>query len=432
MAFDDARNKIARITEAAEAKKAAEFEFNVAAACLIGDLRYPVSKDGSVLDMTYFGPLIAWHLTRCGWRIDRSKRKIKPRKITARGVTEGAVEWVDVLSPRRSAGQPRQDDDGRHQQATARVACRGSAPDGWTRIADLPTNEGWHVTTNIKIEDAPDPDDGYQWTGAIRRTEMTSPGDAAYLGSLVGGMDFWGVMGDGQCPPMINGSFDLSGSDGGIDLSIIEGNQGPPGQPADIVQMQYENNFTSPADLPENLLDIALDIGKTWWIGNVVYVWTGTDFYQKQMGVPGPPGPCPVVVAQAEIIPSGIPGVSLTQPIEVQQFTTNEGLNVSLVFEFDQDTHRPAGTDRPDSQCTGLRQQHSPSDGEAIVWVAAEQMFAPSSFDFLAVPTYSVPESAFRFLPGPRCISDHLPIRASATAFRVDTAGLRQRRHLPG
>ena len=52
---------------------------------------------------------------------------------------------------------------------------------------------------------------------------MTSPGDAAYLGSLVGGLDFWGLIGDGQCPPMINGSFELSGSDGSIDLSPIEG-----------------------------------------------------------------------------------------------------------------------------------------------------------------------------------------------------------------
>jgi hypothetical protein len=151
--------------QATQAAKEAEIEFNLAAACLIGDMRYPISKDGSVLDLTYFAPLIAWHLARCGWRCDQSKRKIKPRPITARGVVEGAVEWVPASAP----------DDPLENLADMTMAQIKKLPPmqraealrrmGGPETPDLPTNTGWHVTANLKIEDAPDPDDGLSWTG---------------------------------------------------------------------------------------------------------------------------------------------------------------------------------------------------------------------------------------------------------------------------
>lgn len=230
---------------------------------------------------------------------------------------------------------------------------------------------------------------------------MSSPitGDAAYLGSLIAGLTFWGLIGDGQSPPMINGSFELSGTDGSIDLTPIQGPQGPPGTPADIVKMQFEDNFTSPADLPENLTNADIDIGKAWWIGNVVFVWSGTNWWQKSMGVPGPVGPAPEIVCQAELVPSGLP-TSLIQPIEVKQF--GEPVAPSLLFQFDQDSITgPPGTsgpivDAPDfDNTTG-----PPSDGDAIVWNSFEQMWQPSSFDFLSFPVYSISESEFQAYNG--------------------------------
>lgn len=224
------------------------------------------------------------------------------------------------------------------------------------------------------------------------------PGDAAYLGSLIAGLGFWGVMGDGQSPPMINGSFELSGTDGNIDLTPIAGPQGPPGKPADIVKMQYQDNFVSPADLPENLENADIDIGKAWWIGNVVFVWSGTNWWQKNMGVPGPVGPAPKISCESVLVPSGLP-TSLIQPIEVKQF--GEPTTPSLLFEFDQDSITgPPGFTGPIIDAPDYDNTNPPSDGEAIVWNAFEQMWQPSTFDFLSLPVYSVPESMFQYYKG--------------------------------
>jgi hypothetical protein len=159
------QRNIETIRQRNQAIKDAEHEFNIAATCLVADLRYPVSKDGSVLDMTFFGPLIAWHLARCGWRCDNSKRLIKPRNITARGVVEGAVEWVPV----NAADDPLADlaDMTMAQIKKLPPIQRAEALRrmGGPETPDLPTNPGWHVTANLKIENAPDPDDGCRWTG---------------------------------------------------------------------------------------------------------------------------------------------------------------------------------------------------------------------------------------------------------------------------
>lgn len=224
-------------------------------------------------------------------------------------------------------------------------------------------------------------------------TPPLTSGQSAFLGSMLANLNFWGVRGDGQTPDMVFGSYELSGTDGNIDLTAIQGEQGPPGVPADIVKMQYEDNFTSPTQLPENLENVALDIGKAWWIGNVVYVWTGTTFYQKQMGVPGPVGPTPNITCQSELVPSGTP-TSLTTPIEVQPFGTPQ--NPTLLFQFDQDSITgPAGPTGPIVDAPDYSNLTIPNDGDAILWNAMLQQFMPGSFDLMSVPCYSVPEGAF-------------------------------------
>ena len=85
-----------RLKEFSEEHKRAKVERDAAMLNMLADLRYPVSQDGSVLDLTFFAPLIAWHLVRCGWRPDPERRRIKARKITAKGVVRDAVEWVDA------------------------------------------------------------------------------------------------------------------------------------------------------------------------------------------------------------------------------------------------------------------------------------------------------------------------------------------------
>ena len=138
-------------------------ELELAVLLLMGDLRYPINKDGTVLDTTFFAPLISYHLIRCGWRPDPEKRMIKARRITAKGVVQGAVEWVPVDAPDDplvNLPTMTMADIERLSPAMRAEALRRM---GGPETSDLPDNPGWHVATTIKIEPAPDADDGIGW-----------------------------------------------------------------------------------------------------------------------------------------------------------------------------------------------------------------------------------------------------------------------------
>lgn len=138
-------------------------ELDHATLALMADLRYPISRDGSVLDTTFIAPLIAYHLARCGWRVDLEKRKIKPRTVTAKGVVEDAVEWVPVDAP----DDPLADLDSMTMaeinNLTPNMRAEALRRMGGPETPDLPTNSGWRVSTSLNIEDAPDTDDGVEW-----------------------------------------------------------------------------------------------------------------------------------------------------------------------------------------------------------------------------------------------------------------------------
>jgi hypothetical protein len=158
------RARIAEAREASKAAKQADYDFNVAAAQLIGDLRYPVSKDGTVVDLSYFSPLIAYHLARCGWRCDPAKRRIKSRKIAAKGVVSDALEWVDVNAPDDPLANLKSMTMAEINRLPPVQRAEAIRRIGGPELPDLPANPGWHVATNMTIEHAPDPDDGKQWT----------------------------------------------------------------------------------------------------------------------------------------------------------------------------------------------------------------------------------------------------------------------------
>jgi len=132
-------------------------------ACLL-DLTYPVAKDGTRLDVSGYRSIIAYHLVRCGWRMDREKRMIKSRTVNARGVYVDANEWVPIDYP----------DDPLENLANMTMAQINDLPPGLKAEAmqritgevlpDLPENPGWRVETRIQITDElSEPDDGFEW-----------------------------------------------------------------------------------------------------------------------------------------------------------------------------------------------------------------------------------------------------------------------------
>ena len=119
---------------------------------MLKDLRYPVGKDGSVMNADFFAPFVAYHLVRCGWRPNSDKRIIKQRKVPGVGMVEDAVEWVDMDAP----------DDPLHHLDTMSMAEVAKLPEVWKYEAirrlggkvksDLPEPKSkWKVNTRINI-----------------------------------------------------------------------------------------------------------------------------------------------------------------------------------------------------------------------------------------------------------------------------------------
>lgn len=154
-----------QLKERAEAQKQAKIEFDMATLQLLADLQYPVSQDGSVLDMTFFGPLISWHLARCGYRKVVEKQQIKPRKVIAKGVIKGAVEWVSVNEPDDPLAAIGGMTVAEINQLPPSLKAEALRRMGGAETPELKTNPGWKVQTNLRIQDAPDVPDGLRWTG---------------------------------------------------------------------------------------------------------------------------------------------------------------------------------------------------------------------------------------------------------------------------
>lgn len=131
-------------------------EMTEAFVTMMKDLRYPVGKDGSVMNADFFAPFVAYHLVRCGWRPHSEKRAIKPRRVPGKGMVESAVEWVPMDAP----------DDPLKTLGTMTMQELNALPDVWRHEAirrlggevksDLPKPvNAWHVDTKINISNMP-------------------------------------------------------------------------------------------------------------------------------------------------------------------------------------------------------------------------------------------------------------------------------------
>ena len=215
------------------------------------------------------------------------------------------------------------------------------------------------------------------------------PGDPVYLGSFLANTHWYGVVGDGDTPAMQVATMEAVGQDAVVCLDALKGEQGEPGKPADIVKMQYDLLVTKPSDLPTDL-NATTDVGKAWWIDNLVYVWTGDHYEAKAMGSPGQPGETPHITVTTEVIP---PDQNST--VEQSGTTLNPVLNFKIAA--------PRGPTGPASAIQLAEDYDNtlpPTDGQCVTWNDTKEMWEPSDFPARQPQLFSVPEAAFTDFTG--------------------------------
>jgi len=220
---------------------------------------------------------------------------------------------------------------------------------------------------------------------------MTSPGDTPYLGSILARMHFWGIVSDLDVPGGVRGTFELADQDGAVTLDAIVGPQGPAGENAPIVKMQYRSSIDDPADLPDNLTDDNIDIGKAWWIGNIVYMWDGEHYVQKQMGTQGPPGPVPTITPVVQLLDPDNP--ALVSEIVV----SGTALNPTWLLKL-KAPRGPQGENATIRDATDYDDSIPPAVGQVIGWNGSD--FAPQDSNLLVPRFFTIPEANFTNFTG--------------------------------
>jgi hypothetical protein len=145
----------------------------------------------------------------------------------------------------------------------------------------------------------------------------------------------------------------------------------------------------TPSDRPTDLNNTT-DVGKAWWVDNLVYVWAGDHYEAKAMGSPGLPGETPHITTTMELLPPD--GESV-----VEQSGTS--LNPHLNFKI----AAPRGPTGPASAIVLAEDYDNtlpPMGGQVVTWNDKTDLWEPSDFASKQPRLYSVPEAAFMDFTG--------------------------------
>ncbi|MDP7729487.1 phage tail protein [Mycobacterium sp. TY813] len=136
-------------------------------------------------------------------------------------------------------------------------------------------------------------------------------GTKKYMGSFDATIHAFGTISDLETPDMVDYTIEGFGSNAVLDTSVIQGDPGPPGSNAPLGKRMFPT-LDSVDDLPLNLTDDPVDIGKYWVIrvydedGNEIgsnwAMWNGTDYELFKMGTPGQIGPVPKITPVFKLV----------------------------------------------------------------------------------------------------------------------------------
>jgi hypothetical protein len=215
----------------------------------------------------------------------------------------------------------------------------------------------------------------------VSTPEVTDPLD---LNGWLSRTRWPGIMDTGETDDMPIFTGEAEQDDAVVRGDVIQGSPGPDGDPADPVDLIFDDGVETADDLPKNLGES--DKGKTWWIGNLLYRWDGRRYLQRPIGTPGARGVMPALNfneieqlpwdAESDVTPSGeptAPDIKLSLAVPRGQ----RGPSCALVNMLDFGGGAPVGSDVP-------------------TWYASPGQWQPSQRAVRTPRIISIPQAAFQ------------------------------------
>lgn len=225
---------------------------------------------------------------------------------------------------------------------------------------------------------------------------VPATGDAVALFQTLMSATWYGIVGDGSTPGGMAATLEMLDDEAVITTDVLVGPAGPPGTPSPIVNLQWPA-LEQAAELDDirDSLTVA-DKGKAWWVGTVVYVWSGTDFEMVRPGPAGPPGATPQISVSAEVVPMAERTTGVTDEVVQSGTSLAPHLHFKLLSP-----QGPTGPSTNILNAPDYDNSSAPEDGQTIVWNQTTQKWEPSDFTAKHPRHYSVPEAAFTEFSGP-------------------------------
>jgi hypothetical protein len=236
---------------------------------------------------------------------------------------------------------------------------------------------------------------------------MTTPGtgDRVYLGSILGvNLHAFGQVSDLDTPDQVAWTMEGYGSNATLSTAALIGPTGPSGTNAPAPKLQQQI-FDSVDDLPTNLTDDPVDIGKYWiireWdteappnqIGSWFYIWMGTHYEQFKMGSPGQAGPVPDVTWSFQLVDSTVtPNALATQ--------TGTSFDPSVLVQFNKELIRgPIGPSTNISAAPDVDHTTAPETGDVLTYNSAVGKWQPEPVGTIVPKFYTMPTASFTNVP---------------------------------
>lgn len=233
-------------------------------------------------------------------------------------------------------------------------------------------------------------------------------GDKVYLGSILGvNIHAYGNVSDLDTPDQVAYTIEGYGPNALLDFSVLQGQQGIPGSNAPLGHHQFPI-YDSVDDLPTNLTNDPVDIGKYWiirqWdnneppnqIGSWWYMWDGNAFEQFKMGEPGQIGPVPSVTPVFQLVNAAdtVSWGAVDQGNGYRIIKTGSDYNPVWTIQVNKELLRgPAGV----GSSWALYKAGGEAVGNVPIWDGAE--FAPGA-PVVKVPKFwTFPEGSFQSNP---------------------------------
>ncbi|SLG32550.1 phage tail protein [Mycobacteroides abscessus] len=234
-------------------------------------------------------------------------------------------------------------------------------------------------------------------------------GDKVFLKTITASLNIFGVISDLDTPDQVSATLELFGGNGVLSLAALMGPPGPAGSNAPLPKLQPDV-YADPDDLPTNLTDDEIDIGKYWIIedkddeGNVLgskaYLWHGDHWQVFMMGSPGPAGPVPIIT----------PNVVLLDPDDpnVHSYITVTGNDFNPTWTLYLKAPRgPQGPSTSISAAPDFDGTIVPEIGDVVTWNGTK--YAPMPNGTIVPKFYTMPETSFINGQG---LGQNLPIGA--------------------